>query len=45
MLHDNEWYDSDYWDDYYGSEYETFEENLTTPSGDEIIAFGYYGHD
>ena len=45
MLHDNEWYDFDYWDDYYGSEYETFEENLTTPSGDEIIAFGYYGHD
>ena len=45
MLHENEWYDSDYWDDYYGSEYDTFEENLTTPSGDEIIAFGYYGHD
>ena len=43
-LHDNEWYDSDYWDDYYGSEFETFEENLTTPSGEEIITFGYYGY-
>ncbi len=23
MLHENEWYDSDYWDDCYGNEYET----------------------
>ena len=45
MLHENEWYDSDYWDDYYANEYETFEEKLTTPSGDEIISFGYYGWD
>jgi hypothetical protein len=26
-------------------EYETFEEEYTTKSGDIIIAFGYYGHD
>ena len=44
MLHENEWYDSDYYDDYCASEYETFEESLTTPNGDEIISFGYYGY-
>lgn len=25
--------------------YETFEQEYTTPSGDTIIGFGYYGHD
>lgn len=25
--------------------YETFEQRYTTPSGDEVVAFGYYGHD
>lgn len=25
--------------------FETFEQRYTTPSGDEIVAFGYYGHD
>ena len=25
--------------------YETFEQRYTSPSGDEIVAFGYYGHD
>ena len=25
--------------------YETFEERHITPSGDEVVAFGYYGHD
>lgn len=25
--------------------YETFEERYTTPNGDEVVAFGYYGHD
>lgn len=25
--------------------YETYEEHFTTPSGDEMVAFGYYGHD
>ena len=45
MLHDNEWYDFDYWEDNYCSEYETFEDSLITPNGEKIIAFGYYGHD
>ena len=26
------------------SDYETFEENFTTPNGEEVIAFGYYGY-
>lgn len=28
-------------DDYF----EHYEEHFTTPSGDEMVAFGYYGHD
>ena len=45
MLHDNEWYDYDYWNDYYCDGYETFEESLTTPGKETIVAFGYYGSD
>ena len=26
-------------------EYETFERGYTTPNGDKIVAFGYYGYD
>lgn len=26
-------------------EYETFEDTFITPSGEEVISFGYYGHD
>lgn len=29
----------------FGDEYETFFEKYTSPSGDKIVAFGYYGHD
>ena len=25
--------------------YETFEQSYTTPKGEGIVAFGYYGHD
>ena len=25
--------------------FETYRQRYTTPSGDEIVAFGYYGHD
>ena len=25
--------------------FETFEQSYTTPSGEKIVAFGYYGHD
>ena len=27
------------------NDYETFEEPYTTPNGEEIVAFGYYGND
>ena len=33
-----------YWD-YYGEQFETFDESYTTKSGDKVIAFGYYGMD
>lgn len=34
------------YDEFFDNEwYETFEEYYTTPSGDEVVAFGYYGHD
>lgn len=29
----------------YVFDYETFWDNYTTPSGDKVVAFGYYGHD
>ena len=45
MLHDNEWLDADYFWDVFCSEYETFENTMTTPSGDEVVVFGYYGYD
>ncbi len=32
----------EYSNDYY---FEHFHEPFTTPSGDEMVAFGYYGHD
>ena len=32
-----EFFDNDY--------FETFSYRHTTPSGDEVVAFGYYGHD
>lgn len=44
-LHDNEWLDYDYYWNYYAEDFETFEENMTTPSGENVVAFGYYGHD
>ena len=35
-------YDS-FWDDYC-EDYEAYEETMTTPNGENIIAFGYYGY-
>lgn len=32
----------EYWD---SLEYETYEETFTTPSGEKVVAFGYYGND
>lgn len=36
--------EEEFWEDV-GCEYETFYEPYTTPSGDKIVAFGYYGAD
>ena len=44
MLHNNEWFDYDYFWDYFCEEFDTFKESLTTPNGEEIISFGYYGY-
>ena len=33
-----EWIDSKDW-------FDTFLQNYTSPSGDELVMFGYYGHD
>lgn len=45
VLHENEFYDYEYfWNEYCGY-YETFEETMTTPNNEDIVAFGYYGHD
>ena len=32
----------EYFDDL---DYETFEDTYTTPNGEKVVAFGYYGHD
>jgi hypothetical protein len=42
LLRDQEWYSLEYYnyDNYY-----YFEESFTTPNGEDIVAFGYYGHD
>ena len=31
--------------DTFGEDYEWFQETYTSPSGDKIVAFGYYGED
>ena len=45
ILHENEWYDYDYFWDEYCEGYETFENTMTTTNGEEVVSFGYYGHD
>ncbi len=31
--------------DNFGGDYEYFEKSFTTPSGEEVVAFGYFGYD
>jgi hypothetical protein len=49
-------YDEETWNDMFreyefytkedfGGDYETFEEKFTTPSGDKMVAFGFFGRD
>ena len=45
ILHDNEFYDYEYFWNEYCEYYETFKETTTTPNGERVVAFGYYGHD
>lgn len=35
----------DQFNDWAYIEFETYENNYTTPNGDQVVAFGYYGHD
>jgi len=35
----------DEYTNYYWENYEYFEEDFTTPSGETVITFGYYGYD
>lgn len=44
-LHENEWYDYNYFWDEYCEYYETFKDTMTTTNGEEVVSFGYYGHD
>jgi hypothetical protein len=41
LLKDNDYYTYDN----YGNDYEYFSQSHKTQSGDEIVAFGYYGYD
>ena len=42
---DGDYLTYDQFNDWDYFEYETFEDNLTTPNGEEVVVFGYYGYD
>lgn len=42
---ENNIFTSDEYFDKYNECFETFVEYYTTPKGEEVVAFGYYGHD
>lgn len=42
---DKQYYNFDEFWNKYDYDYETFLDNYITPSGEKIIAFGYYGYD
>lgn len=42
---ENQYLTYDQFNDWDYIEYETFHESYTTPNGEKVIAFGYYGHD
>ena len=43
ILRENEFYDYEYFWNEYCEDYEDYKETLTTPNGDKVVAFGYYG--
>ena len=45
LLQDKGVYTLDGYREYYGYEYETYREERELPSGEKVVAFGYYGHD
>lgn len=42
---DGEYLTYEQFNDYDYLEFETFTESYTTPNGDKVISFGYYGYD
>lgn len=42
---EEEFLTAEQYDDQIGSYYEEFQTSYTTPGGEEVIAFGYYGYD
>lgn len=45
ILTDKEFLTYDYFWNKYCENYEDYEETLTTPNGENVIAFGYYGYE
>jgi hypothetical protein len=45
LLRDNEFFDFKYFWNEFCEEYDVFNGDMTTPNGEEVIAFGYYGYD
>ena len=43
--HEREYFTYDEFFDYVCAYYETYVKSYTTEKGEEIVAFGYYGHD
>ena len=44
LIHELEWYDFDYYWNVRADECEEFEHVHETKSGEQIVAFGYYGY-
>jgi len=42
---EREYYTYEQFYDWEYNDYETFEDSFTTPNGEIVVAFGYYGHD
>ena len=43
ILTDSEFFTYDYFWNEYCEDYEGYEETMTTPNGENVVAFGYYG--
>lgn len=45
ILHEWEFYDYDYYMYDYNDNLESYNDRYTTPNGEEVVAFGFYGYD